>query len=202
MLPTQARSRRCRLGLRSLLHGRGEDWDAGAIVKDLKGLVALAVLEGDQRQLHDLLLGRNLAQFGADPRAKEARVARGPVLPDAVRRVRCVELHAQHVAALGRDVLTEANEIGRAHATRRELEGLERVLHVRVAVRESRRIRENLGQDFCRLGLPRRLGSGHGVARHGRQLSILEGQAADEGGNGVDEPEGRDHVDLAVVEQV
>ena len=116
-------------------------------------------------------------------------------------RVGSKESHRQAVLSARRDGLGEVDERGRAHAARGELERLERVLHVRVTVREARRVREDLGLDRGRLAPAHGLGRWRRVEVDWRELCVLEGEAADEGGDGVDESKGRDHVRLAVVQQ-
>mmetsp|Transcript_10702 Transcript_10702/g.25149 ORF Transcript_10702/g.25149 Transcript_10702/m.25149 type:complete len:239 (-) Transcript_10702:181-897(-) len=179
----------------------GREGDERAIGESLQRLGALAVFRRDERQLDQPLLAVHLAQLRADVGAEEGRVLLTTRLPHGVRRVRREEGHAHRVPALGRHALGELAQLRRPAAGGRELERLERLLHVGIAVAEARRVREDLGLDLRRQLLTRRRRLGCGVDRHGRQLSILERSTAQRRGDAVHEAESLDQAGLAVVEQ-
>ena len=74
----------------------------------------------------------------------EALIPIAAVFPHAVGSIRGVEAHRHTVLALGSDSFGELDERRWSKACRRQLEGLERAFHVRVSVRVSSGVIDDL----------------------------------------------------------
>merc|ERR1719271_1520892 len=82
-------------------------------------------------------------------RCEKARVPIAAVFPHAVGSIRGVEAHRHTVLALGSDSFGKLDERRWSKACRRQLEGLERAFHVRVSVRVSSGVIDDLFLNRC-----------------------------------------------------